>query len=352
MTVSPNVAVAGAAMTQFGEREARLPALLTEAATACLDEAPVGPAGIDHLYVTESGGSYDSQHALANFVAGELGVAPAYATCIEQTSAAGAASVYAAARSVLAGESDCVLVVGGEKLTHASTAATTDRVSAVTHPGAYRHGVTVPALAGLTARRYLDRFDAPREALAQVSVKNHRHGLSNPKAHLRERITVGTVLDSPVVADPLRLYDFCPISDGAAAVLVTSESWAETHAGDHVRLAGVAGATGTHVVHERTDLTQLGAVGAAGEAAFDRADRTPADVDVLEVHDMFSILEPLQLEALGFADQGTGWRLAVDGRTARTGRLPVNTSGGLKSKGHPIGGFGNCAIVSVMESAG
>jgi len=347
--VGRDVAVAGAAMTRFGERDGRLPDLLTEAAAACLDGAHVSPAAVEHLYVAESGGTYDSQRALAAVVAGELGAAPDYATCVEQTSAAGGAGVYAASRAVLAGECDCALVVGGEKLTHASTASTTDRVSAVTHPAAYRHGVTVPAFAGLTARRYLDRFDAPRAALAEVAVKNHRHGLANPKAHLRERVTVEDVLTSPVVADPLRLYDFCPISDGSAAVLVTSRSWARDHVDAHAALAGAAGATDTHVVHERAELTELDAVDRAGDAAFQRAGVGPADVDVLEVHDMFSILEPLQLEALGFADRGAGWRLAGDGVTARSGGLPVNTSGGLESKGHPIGGSGVAQIVEIFD---
>ncbi|WP_226013168.1 thiolase family protein [Halomicrobium salinisoli] len=377
-------------MTRFGEREGRLVGLLTEAAADCLADAAVDPAAVDHLYVAESGGSYDGPQGLATAVAGELGVAPAHAACVEQTSAAGAAGVYSAVRAVRTGEADCALVVGGEKLTHASTAAATDRISAVAHPAAYRHGVTIPAFAGMAARRYLDRFDAPREALAAVAVKNHRHGLANPKAHLREEVAVADVLESPVVADPLRLYDFCPLSDGAAAVLVTSASWADERAGgsddERVRLAGIAGATGAHVVHERDDLTRMGAVERAGDAALERAGVDRGEVDVLEVHDMFSILEPLQLEALGVAERGSGWRLAAEGTSARDGRLPVNTSGGLKSKGHPIaasgvaqlvelydqltdragrrqvpastglacnvGGFGNCAIVTVLTADG
>ncbi len=388
--MSPAVSLTGASMTRFGEREGRLVGLLTEAAADCLADAAVDPAAVDHLYVAESGGSYDGPQGLATAVAGELGVAPAHAACVEQTSAAGAAGVYSAVRAVRTGEADCALVVGGEKLTHASTAAATDRISAVAHPAAYRHGVTIPAFAGMAARRYLDRFDAPREALAAVAVKNHRHGLANPKAHLREEVAVADVLESPVVADPLRLYDFCPLSDGAAAVLVTSASWADERAGgsddERVRLAGIAGATGAHVVHERDDLTRMGAVERAGDAALERAGVDRGEVDVLEVHDMFSILEPLQLEALGVAERGSGWRLAAEGTSARDGRLPVNTSGGLKSKGHPIaasgvaqlvelydqltdragrrqvpastglacnvGGFGNCAIVTVLTADG
>jgi acetyl-CoA C-acetyltransferase len=378
------VALAGAAMTRFGERDERLFGLLVEAATGCLGDAGVDPTAVDHCYVTESGGSYDGGQGLAGRLAGDLGLVPAYATCIEQTSAAGAAGVRAATRAVRAGACDCALVVGAEKMTHAPTEVVTDRVSAVTHPAAHRHGVTVPAFAGMTARRYLERFDAPRESLARVAVKNHRHGLANPKAHLRTAVDVETVLDSPIVADPLRLYDFCPISDGGAAVLVTSRTWARERGLAHASLAGIAGATDTHVVHERPDLTTVGAVETAGELAFERAGIASDDVDSLEVHDMFTILELLQLEALGFADRGTAWRLTERGETARAGRLPVNTSGGLKSKGHPIaasgiaqlvecfeqltgtagerqvatdtavacnvGGFGNCAIVSVLES--
>ena len=378
------VAVAGAAMTRFGERDERLFDLLVEAATDCLADAGIDPAAVDGCYVTESGGSYDGGQGLAGRLAADLGLTPAHATCIEQTSAAGAAGVRAATRAVRAGACDCALVVGAEKMTHAPTEVVTDRVSAVTHPAAYGHGVTVPAFAGMTARRYLERFDAPREALARVAVKNHRHGLDNPNAHLRTVVDVETVLDSPVVADPLRLYDFCPISDGGAAVLVTSRSWARERGLPWATLAGIAGATDTHVVHERPDVTVLGAVEKAGELAFERAGVEPSGVDLLEVHDMFTILELLQLEALGFAGRGRAWRLAERGETARSGRLPVNTSGGLKSKGHPIaasgvaqvvecfeqltgqaderqvdadtavacnvGGFGNCAIVSVLES--
>ncbi|WP_225335902.1 thiolase C-terminal domain-containing protein [Halomicrobium urmianum] len=240
------VALAGAAMTRFGELGEPLVGLLTDAAGDCLADAAVEPGDVDHLYVAESGGSYDSRQGLAAAVAGELGLAPAHATCVEQTSAAGAAAVYSAVRAIRAGEVDCALVVGGEKLTHASTAAATDRISAVAHPAAYRHGVTVPAFAGLTARRYLDRYDAPREAL--------------------------------------------------------------------------------------------------GRAGIDRD-----EVDLLEVHDMFTILEPLQLEALGFAERGAGWRLAVESATARDGRLPVNTSGGLKAKGHPIAASGVAQLVDLYD---
>jgi len=377
------VAIVGAAMTQFGQREAWLRELLAEAGAACLDDAGIGPEAVDHLLVARSSGDYEGDGGLMATVAGDLGLDPAHARCVDQTSAAGGAGVYAAWRSVASGESETTLLVGGETMTHASTAETTDGVSAITHPCEYRHGVTIPSFAGLTARHYLQRYDAPREALAEVAVKNHAHGVDNPKAHLQKTIDTETVLDSPVVADPLRLYDFCPISDGSAALLFTTEERARELGRPYVRVAGVAGATGSHVVHQRDDLTTMPAASEAARRAYDRAGMGPGDVDVAEVHDMFTILELLQLEALGLSDEGEAWHDTVEGRTHRGGALPVNTSGGLKSKGHPlsasgvaqgvelfeqltgsagprqveadvglacnVGGFGNCVVTTVLE---
>ncbi|GCF13309.1 3-ketoacyl-CoA thiolase [Haloarcula mannanilytica] len=343
------VAVVGASMTQFGVREPRLRELLAAAGTRCLDDAGVEPRAVDHLYLSESGGAYESKGGLVNALKDDLGLGSAYATGIEQTSAAGGAGIAAAWRSVASGESDLSLLVGGEKMTHLSTPVTSDVVSAITHPVEYKHGVTIPSFAGLTARHYMERFGAPREALARVAVKNHRNGVDNPNAHFRSEITVETALDSPVVADPLRLYDFCPISDGSAALLFTTEERARDLTDDYALVAGVAGATGSQVVHERSDLTAMDAVSTAAERAYDSADFGPADLDVVELHDMFTILEFLQLEGIGVADRGTAWELAMDGVTARDGRLPVNTSGGLKSKGHPIGASGVAQAVELYE---
>ncbi len=355
-------AVVGAGMTEFGERSVPLRGLLVEAATACLADAAVDPGAVEDLLVARSSGDYEGTTGLAGALAADLGTtghggadgSGVHARAVDGTSAAGGAGIAAATRAVGAG-SDLVLVAGAERLTHGSTAATTDGVAAITHPVEHRHGVTLPAFAGLAARRYLDRHDVPREALAHVAVKNHRHGLDNPKAHFRREVTVEAVLGAPTVADPLGLYDFCPISDGGAAVLIASDDRARELAADPatdaepVALPGVAGATGTHVVHEREDLTTLPAASEAARRAFDRADRSPADVDVAELHDMFTILEPLQTEALGLADPGTAWRDARDGRTAREGALPVNVSGGLKAKGHPIGASGLAQAVELYR---
>jgi len=330
-------------------------------------------------------GEFEGQTGVPNALAHDLGAIGAYTQRVDQTSASGGAGVYAAWQSVASGASDLTMLVGGEKMTHRSTAEATDVIASLTHPVEYKHGVTLPSFAGLTARNYLETYDAPREALAAVAVKNHRNGVDNPHAQFRKEVDEETVLESPIVADPLRLYDFCPITDGSAALLFCPESAAEEYVDDYSVIAGVAGASDTHVVHERADPTVMGGVVESAEAAYEMAGLGPEDVDVAELHDMFTILELLQSEDLGFFEKGEGWRAAVDGVTARDGDLPINTSGGLKSKGHPlgasgvaqayevhqqltgnagprqveadvglacnVGGFGNCVTTTILEAA-
>ncbi|MGB9985812.1 thiolase C-terminal domain-containing protein [Salarchaeum japonicum] len=335
------VAVIGASMTQFGERDGWVRDLLAEAGDACLRDAGVPSDAVDNLYVSNMGsGEFEGQTGVSNMLAHDLGMVGAYTQRVDQTSASGGAGIYAAWQSVASGASDMTLLVGGEKMTHRTTGEATDVIASLTHPVEYKHGVTLPSFAGLTARLYLDQYDAPRESLAAVAAKNHRHGVDNPHAQFRKEVSETEILESPIVADPLRLYDFCPITDGSAALLFCPESVAREYTDDYTVVSGVAGASDTHVVHERDDPTTMAGVVDSSDDAFAMADRTPDDVDVAELHDMFTILEVLQLEALGFAEPGEGWRLAPDGVTERGGRLPVNTSGGLKSKGHPLGASG------------
>jgi acetyl-CoA C-acetyltransferase len=347
------VAVFGAAMTQFGEREGEwIRDLLAEAGAACLDDAGVPPDAVEHLYVSNmASGEFEGQTGTPNALAQDLSALPAYTARVDQTSASGGAGVYAAWQSVASGASDLTLLVGGEKMTHRSTAEATDVIASLTHPVEYKHGLTLPSFAGLTARRYLHEYDAPREALAAVAVKNHRNGVDNPHAQFRKEITVEEALDSPIVADPLRLYDFCPITDGSAALLFAPESVAAEYVPrDELALVtGIAGATDTHVVHERADPTTMRGVVESSELAYEAADRDPDEVDVAELHDMFTILEVLQSEDLGFFEKGTGWEAAVEGVTARDGAMPVNTSGGLKSKGHPLGASGVAQVYEVYR---
>jgi len=345
-----DVALIGASMTRFGQREEWILDLLAEAGRACLADAGVDGADVEHCFVANmASGEFEGQTGIMNALAQDLGLVPAYAQRVDQTSASGGGGMYAAWQSVASGASDMTLLVGGEKMTHRTTAESTDVIASITHPAEYKHGVTLPSFAGLTARAYLERFDAPRESLARVAVKNHANGASNPKAQFQKEVDLETVLDSPMVADPLRLYDFCPVTDGSAALLFCPADVAREYADEFVVIEGIAGATDTHVVHEREDPTVMGAVRDSGTAAFEMAGRDPDDVDVAELHDMFTILEFLQMEALGFADHGRAWEQVQAGRTERDGELPINTSGGLKSKGHPLGATGVAQAVEIYE---
>ena len=383
--MSENVAVIGASMTQFGKREAWIRGLLAEAGMDCLDDAGVEPDAVEHLYVSNmASGEFEGQTGVPNALAHDLDCLPAYTQRVDQTSSSGGAGIYAAWQSVASGASEMTLLVGGEKMTHCSTGEATDVIASITHPAEYKHGVTLPSFAGLTARRYLDRYDAPRESLGKVAVKNHKNGLDNPHAQFRKEVDLETVLESPIVADPLRLYDFCPITDGSAALMFCPESVAKEYTDEYALVSGVGGATDTHVVHERAEPTVMGGVVESGREAYEMSGYGSEDVDVAELHDMFTILEFLQMEGLDFAEKGEAWKTVEEGRTERDGELPINTSGGLKSKGHPlgasgvaqgyeiyqqllgdagprqvdadvgltcnVGGFGNCVITTIMEA--
>ena len=344
------VAMIGASMTPFGQREEWILDLLAEAGQAAMVDAGIEGADVQHLYVSNmASGEFEGQTGIMNAVAQDLNCLPAYAARIDQTSSSGGAGVYQAWQSVASGASDLTLLVGGEKMTHRTTAESTDVIASLTHPIEYAHGVTLPSFAGLTARKYLEQYDAPRESLAEVAVKNHKNGVDNPNAQFRKEVEVETVMESPIIADPLRLYDFCPVTDGSAALVFCPESLAREYTDDYVVVSGVAGATDTHVVHERLDPTTMGGVVESGEAAFGMAGLDPDDVDIAELHDMFTILEFLQFEDLGFAAKGEGWQAVTEGRTEKDGEIPINTSGGLKSKGHPLGASGVAQVHEVYE---
>jgi acetyl-CoA C-acetyltransferase len=344
------VAIIGASMTQFGQRDAWIRGLLAEAGQACLDDAGVSSDAIDHLYVSNmASGEFEGQTGIPNALAHDLAAMPAYTARIDQTSSSGGAGVYHAWQSIASGASEMTLLVGGEKMTHRTTAEATDVIASITHPVEYKHGVTLPSFAGLTARLYLDTYDAPRESLAKVAVKNHKNGVDNPHAQFQKEVDLDTVLESPIVADPLRLYDFCPITDGSAALMFCPESVAKEYTDDYAVVSGIGGATDTHVVHERSDPTTMRGVVESSQTAYEMADLGPEDIDVAELHDMFTILEFLQAEGVGFFEKGEAWKAVEEGVTERDGDLPINTSGGLKSKGHPLGASGVAQVYEIYK---
>ncbi|MFB6254268.1 MAG: thiolase family protein [Halobacteriaceae archaeon] len=342
------VAIISASMTEFGDRDNWILDLLAEAGENCIENIALDRTRIDHLYVSNmASGEFEGQTGIMNALASDLGLEGVYTQRIDQTSASGGAGMYAAWQSIASGASEMTLLVGGEKMTHCSTSESTDIIASLTHPVEYKHGLTLPSFAGLSARLYLQKYQAPRESLAQVAVKNHRNGMHNPHAQFQKEIDVETALDSPVVADPLRLYDFCPITDGSAALLVCTESIAQELTDEYVIISGIGGATDSHVVHQRSDPTTMKGVAKSSSTAYDMANREPGDIDVAELHDMFTILEFLQSEDLGFFDKGKGWKAIQQGKTTIDGELPINPSGGLKSKGHPLGATGVAQIYEI-----
>jgi len=248
------------------------------------------------------------------------------------------------------------LVVGGEKMKHLPGPRVTDNLATMAHPVAeYPYGATLPALAGMFARLYMPKCGVTAEHLARVAVKNHANGALNPYAHFRKAITLEEILtgpqaarDNPIVADPLRLYDCCPTSDGAAAVLLCPAEDLGGSARPRVIIAGAAQATDTHSLQERAEPTELLAVRIAAQKALAMAGLTPRDVDVAELHDAFTVLEIAETEEVGFFPRGEGAKALEEGRTQIGGDTPISPSGGLKARGHPPGATGIAQVAELV----
>lgn len=221
------------------------------------------------------------------------------------------------------------------------------------HPEAeYQQGVTFPSLGAFFTRIYFEKFGVTKEDLARISVKNHQNGLKNPYAHLQKEITVHELLNdvkrNPIVADPLYHYVICPISDGAASVIICEKNFAQLTDDPLIELRGMGHGMDTMAVHEREDPTFLSAVKRACDQAFSQANLTQDDISVIELHDAFTILELAEAEAAGFFKHGTAHLAVRNGVTEITGRLPINPSGGLKSRGHPVGATGVAQICELV----
>ncbi|MFB6219250.1 MAG: 3-ketoacyl-CoA thiolase, partial [Halobacteriaceae archaeon] len=213
-----------------------------------------------------------------------------------------------------------------------------------------RAGVTFPGAYALMQRAYVEEFGGTREDLAHVAVKNHDHALDNDDAQFQRAVTVEEALEAPMIADPIGLYDSCPVTDGASAVVLASESFVVRAGLDApVRVTGAGQASDRLALQDRDSLARTPATGTAAAAAYDEAGIDAGDVDVAEVHDCFTIAEVLALESLGFYEAGEGIGAARRGETTAGGDLPVNLSGGLKAKGHPVGATGTGQVVALAE---
>ena len=342
-----DVYVIGIGITSFGRLEYPLSEIAAYPAMMAMKDC--GIRKIDHLYVSNMGGGrLNHQTGLASAVVDTLSLTPAGAELIENGPASGASAIKTGFMAVASGMHDVVLVTGAERMREVNNLEATEFVATLTHPLAeYIYGVTLPSLAGMFTRLYMDKYGVTERHLAMVAVKNQDNALLNPFAHLHEKITIEAILDSPeamtnnpYVSEPLRFFDMCPVSDGGACVILASKEVAQKVNRPKVRLAGVGQATDTHAVHERENPTDLLAVRRAAELSMKMAGVKPSDVSVAELHDAFTILEIVESEEVGFFKKGEGHKALERGDTRIGGKIPINTSGGLKGKGHPVGATG------------
>ena len=344
-----DVAVIGAGMTNFGELwDKSLRDIFVEAAVEAIKSSSVDH--IDAMYVgVMSSGLFVGQEHIGALMADYLGVTPIPATRVESACASGGAAFRQAYLDVASGQNDIVLAGGVEKMTDGAD-VTESLATAADQEYEVYSGVTFPGLYAMIANAHMHEFGTTREQIAGIAVKNHLNGFSNPKAQFRSKISVDTVLNSSLVADPLRLLDCSPVSDGGAAVILCSMDIAKQFTDAPVKVLVCSQASDTLALHSRKNITTLNSVVNAAEKAYNASGLTPNEIDLAEVHDCFTIAEIVVSEDLGFFDKGLGGPAAEKGLTARDGgQIPVNTSGGLKSKGHPVGATGIAQIIELFE---
>ena len=345
------VAVIGVGLQKWGELwEKSLRQIYVEAAMNAIKDAGVDK--IDSMYIgSRSGGLFAAQEHLASMMADYLGVLPVAAARVESACASGGLAMKMGWMEVASGLSDIVLVSGVEKMTDVDGDEATFALStaADTEYEGYQ-GVTFPGLYAMMARAHMEKYGTTIEQLSHVSVKNHANAVHNPDAQYPFEVTLDAVLNSTPVADPLRLFHCSPLTDGAAAVILCPLDMAKSISNrPPVVVTGMGHATDTIALHSRNDFTCIKSAEIAAKQAYAMAGVGPKDIDFAEVHDCFSIAEVMVTEALGFFEAGDGGAAAERGDTARDGSKPINTSGGLKAKGHPVGATGVAQIIEVSR---
>jgi acetyl-CoA C-acetyltransferase len=342
------VAVIGVGTTKFGKHDRTSGELFAEAAGDAIRDADVAPSAIQALYYGNvTGGEGEKQLHMGPLAATLLGIPTVPTTRFENACATSHAAFRHAVMEIAAGISDVVMVGGAERVLNIPTDAATEYFAYCSDASWEQTvGLTFPGVFALVARAHMDKHGTTEEQMAHVAVKNHRHGALNPKAQFRKEITVDMVLNSAYVADPLKLLDCCPFTDGGAAVVLAAEEVARQRPRAVWVLASQA-ASDTMFIHEKRDLSRVMATERAAAAAYRQAGKNPADVDVVELHDCFTIAEIVATEGLGFFEPGSGGTAAEKGWTSLGGKIPVNPSGGLKAKGHPIGATGAAQIAEI-----
>ena len=339
-----SVYIGGVGMTKFGKTSQSLMGLLCEATTNALSslEAPE----VDALYLgVMNPEQFTGDSNIASMLSNQLGLSGLPALRVETASSAGAAAFFTGFQAVASGCYRSVLVLGGEKMTHLTTSATTRILAEVIDRQERQCGATMPALAAMLTECYRKKFRISDSRLSQIlcriAMKNHQNGSSNPYAQFQHPLTEEKYFASKLVATPLRLYDCSPITDGAAAVVLTSEP-------TDVVVSGLGQGTGPLSLRDRDSFTSFRATQIAAQKAYQMAGVSPKEIDFAEVHDAFTPFEVISTEDLGFFSPGKGGQAVEEGRTSREGPLPINPSGGLKSRGHPVGASGVAQIVEAV----
>ncbi len=335
--------VSGVGMTAFGRHTARsLSDLGREACIGALRDCGLPPSAIQAAYCGSAMGALaQGETGIGQSVLWELGIHGIPVVNVENACASGATALHLAWRDVAWGIHNVVLAVGVDKAVMAKGSVLKVGSSQLET----QLGDLFPGLFALIAQKHMQAYGTTLEQMAQVSVKNHDNGALNPLAQFNKRVTIEQVLASPKIADPLTLYSCCPNSDGAAAAVVCSADWLRAHGGSALRLAASVLSSGDY--EPMRDLTFWGSELRAVHQAYANAEIGPQDLDVVEVHDAFTISEIIHCEALGLCERGDGGRLVSSGATALGGRIPVNPSGGLQARGHPPGASGLAQIFEI-----
>jgi len=345
-----DVRVAGVGLTEFGEFPARTGRdLFAEASVRAIEDAGVDRTDVESVFYGNFMGELAENQGHQGPLMAEAAGVRAPGTRFEAACCSSGVAVRQAVQRIRAGRTDVLLVGGAERMSNLGTAGATQALAiAADDLWEVKSGMTFPGAYALMERAYFREYGGSREDLAHVAVKNHENALDNEYAQYQKEITVEDVLEAPMVSDPVGLYDACPISDGAAALVLVSEEYAaEAGIDAPVAITGTGQGGDRMALHDREYLARTPAADEAAEEAYADAGIAAGDVEVAEVHDCFTIAEVLALESLGIYDVGEGITAARDGETQCGGDLPVNLSGGLKAKGHPVGATGASQVVEL-----
>jgi acetyl-CoA C-acetyltransferase len=346
------VAIIGVGLTKFGELwDVSLRRMMLEAGARAIEDAGIDGKKIDAMYVGNmSAGQFIRQEHIASLIADHAGLTPIPCTRVEAACASGGLALRQAVITVASGIHDIVVAAGIEKMTDVLAEQTTEAlITAADQEWEAFVGATFPGLYALMARRHMYEFGTTEEQLAKVAVKNHHNACFNPCAQYQMEITVEDVLNSSPVTTPLKLLDCSPITDGAACVILAPFDMAREFTDTPILVAGTGQASDTISLHDRQTLTGIAATNKAAELAYKMAGVGPNDIDLAEVHDCFTIAEIMAIEDLGFCKKGDGGKVTERDETAIGGRIPINTSGGLKGKGHPVGATGIAQAVEITQ---